>query len=319
LNSEGALIYGEWDNLLASDDPKRDFILDGIKNGFNITTTSYTGHDVWECNYKSATNIARRLKVEQQIIEELRNGRYIITDTKPKIISALGAVDKSDSGKIRLIHDCSRPPGSAVNDYAINEKFSYSSMQDAAALVTPGCYLAKVDLSNAYRSVKIHPSNFEISGLAWTFSGDNKPTIMYDTRLMFGARKSPSIFNELSQAVCRIMKSKGVSRIIAYLDDFLIISDTFEECQRNMQHLLQTLRALGFAINYSKIRGPSQRLTFLGVELDTINYTLRLPDAKLSKFMDEINIMYKRKTASKKELQSLAGRLSWASQIVVGG
>ena len=141
-------------------------------------------------------------------MEELSNGRYVMARSKPRIISALGAVDKPSKNKIRLIHDCSRPEGSALNNLAVNWKLSYQSIQDAISIITPSCYLAKIDFSNAYRSVKIHPDDFEVSGLAWTFSGDNTPSIMYDTRLMFGARLSPAIFNELTQAVCRIMKSK---------------------------------------------------------------------------------------------------------------
>lgn len=301
------------------DEPKRAFLLDGISNGFRVTSKQYEGPDVWEHNYKSATDEKRHTLVEKQIMEELSNGRYVMAPSKPRIISALGAVDKPSKNKIRLIHDCSRPEGSALNDLAVNWKFSYQSIQDAISIITPSCYLAKIDLSNAYRSVKIHPDDFEVSGLAWTFSGDNTPSIMYDTRLMFGARLSPAIFNELTQAVCRIMKSKGVNGIVAYLDDFLIISKTKDECHKQMHCLMETLRYLGFAINYSKVMGPAQCLTFLGIELDTVTCSVRLPEDKLSKFISEVKLMHSSKSTSKRELQSLAGKLSWASQVISGG
>ncbi len=42
-------------------------------------------------NYISATNEATREVVENQIQMELIGGRYIKTDTKPTIVSALGA------------------------------------------------------------------------------------------------------------------------------------------------------------------------------------------------------------------------------------
>ena len=67
---------------------------------------------------------------------------------KPHIVSALGAIPKKNSPDVRLIHDASRPSGSALNDYAINNPFSYQSIQDAVNLVTSGCYFAKLDLSN---------------------------------------------------------------------------------------------------------------------------------------------------------------------------
>ena len=185
-NNEGALKYDAWEAAIPLDYAKRDFLLEGILHGFRVTTKEYDGPPIWENNYKSATEEPRRTLVESQIRTEIANGRYVMATEKPKIISALGAVDKPNSQKIRIIHDCSRPKGSALNDFAVNWKFSYQSVQDAISFITPGCFLAKVDLSNAYRSVKINPADFNVSGLAWTFSGEDSPRIMIDTRLMFG-------------------------------------------------------------------------------------------------------------------------------------
>lgn len=273
---------------------------------------------MWQANYQSTTAPDKAPLVEAQIREEIDNGRYIITKEKPKIISALGAIVK-DSGKVRLIHDCSRPPGNALNDLATCEKFSYQSVQDAVSLITPGCWMYKADLARAYRSVKLHPNEHAISGLEWTFKGDLSPTWMYDSRLMFGARLSPSIFNELSQAVRRIMAIKGFPKCIAYLDDFLLIADTKEECSRQALELIKLLRYLGFSINYNKVVGPAQCITFLGVMLDSINCTLSLPKEKLDIFLQQVEDFNQRKSVSKKQLQSLAGKLSWASQVIQGG
>ena len=37
---------------------------------------------------------------------------------------------------------------------------------------------------------------------------------------------------------------------------------------------------LGFHINYNKVEGPSQSLTFLGIHMDTVSMTLALPEKK---------------------------------------
>ena len=118
---------------------------------------------------------------------------------------------------------------------------------------------------------------------------------------MLGARLSPSIFNELSQAVRCIMAIKGFSRCKAYLDDFLLIADTKE--------LIKLLRYLGFSINYNKVVGPAQRITFLGVELDSNTCTLSLPQEKLETFLQQVKDFNQRKSVSKKQLLSLAGKL----------
>ena len=90
-------------------------------------------------NYKSATNKTVFKKVECQIQEEVDNRRYVVTDKKPKIVSAIGSVPKKGSSKICIIHDCSRPSGGAVNDLVSFEKsFKYQSLQEAIDIISQG-------------------------------------------------------------------------------------------------------------------------------------------------------------------------------------
>ena len=72
--------------------------------------------------------------------------------------------------------------------------------------------------------------------------------------------------------------------MFAYLDDFLIISETMYDCSRDLLLLVRTLRQLGFNINYSKIEGPAQRITFLGITIDTRDLTLTMPEQKQFEF-----------------------------------
>ena len=116
-------------------------------------------------NYQSVRE--NYAKVEQQQNEEIALGHYITTYQKPKIVSALGAIPKKN-GKVRVILDCSRPYGMAVNDFASPNKFQYQTLQDAITHITPSCFLAKLDLSQAYRvvphtSIKLSGNGIEIS------------------------------------------------------------------------------------------------------------------------------------------------------------
>ena len=57
--------------------------------------------------------------------------------------------------------------------------------------------------------------------------------------------------------------------VLAYLDDFLIIESSKQQCQIAVDTLLDLLQSLGFTRNWSKVVQPSQSLCFLGVEMDT--------------------------------------------------
>ena len=133
----------------------------------------------------------------------------------------MAAIPKND-GKIRLIHDASQPTGGALNDYAEKGRCVYESVKDANKIIKPNSVMGKIDLLNAYRTVKIHPRHQQWTGLKCRFDGDDHFTYMVDERLCFGARKSPSIFTQLTQAVIRILANMGHSGIVCYLDDFLI-------------------------------------------------------------------------------------------------
>lgn len=274
-------------------------------------------------NYRSATDESIRDRVEAQIKEEIHNGRYLVVPNKPHIVSALGAIEKKNK-KIRLIHDASRPHGNALNDLWEKEPFSYTSLQDAIDNIKPKYFLAKVDLSNAFRSVKVNPQCHTYTGLKWYFRGDcnstsNHPTYMVDTRLPFGARRSPYIFNKLTQAVCDMMAAKGFPGCKAYLDDFIVIQPSESECRQALTLLMQLLRKLGFAINYSKVEGPVQRIVFLGITLDTNKMTVSLPDEKLKDLYNNLNAVNIRNKVTKRELQCLTGRLNFATQCIYGG
>ena len=264
----------------------------------------------------SATCPENREKVELQITEELKMGNYIITDHKPKIISAIGAIPKKDSDEIRIIHDASRPVGKNLNSYVDYDHCQYTSIDEVTSLLKPNGWMAKVDLRHAYRSVPISQDSWSGTGLKWKFSDTNRPTYMYDTRLPFGASPSPGIFQKLTKSVTRMLKRRGFKAICVYIDDFIIIADTYSECLAAFKELLSILLKLGFSISWRKVVPPTQCLTFLGIEINSIKETISMPSDKLSSLKDDIVTWIDRKKATKREMQQLIGKLNWATKVI---
>ena len=306
-----------WEEELGNDIDS-DFLLKGIQNGFDIIDENVVITPVQLPNHPSAKPGSELYeKATDQVLSEIQCGNYVICDSPPKIVSPMAAIPKPEGG-VRLIHDCSRPSGKSVNDYnSADWQQKFARIDDAANLMTHGCFFAKVDLKHAYRSVKLSNRSQNVTGLSWELGG--RKVFMKDTRLPFGASLSPGIFHRLSQAVKRIMARKGFDLIIVYLDDFLIIAESEKVCAQALSTLIQLLRKLGFAIHWGKVVDPTQKITFLGVELNSIDMTLSLPPEKIESFRQELKSFLNRKRASKRQLQSLAGRLSWAASVVKGG
>ena len=271
-------------------------------------------------NCKSSTDPHVRDKVEAQILKEMIVNNYAIVQDKPTIVSAISAVPKPDSDDIRIIHDCSMPKGKGFNSYAESEYFRFQTLEDALKLVGSGYFLGKIHLKSAYRSVPIHPGNYAGTGWKWKFIGNKvKFTYFVDTRITFGGKKAPEIFNCLTQAVRRIMAKKGFSAIVVYPDDFLIIGESELACRAAFETLLSLLSNLGFEINWKEVVPPTP-LVFLGVLWNTVGCTVSLlPEEKLGALKSYLLEFSLWRRASKRQLQVLAGKLNWTCRVVYWG
>lgn len=54
-----------------------------------------------------------------------------------------------------------------------------------------------------------------------------------------------------------------------------------EECAEAMRALKETCQELGMPLEPNKEEGPSEVITFLGIEIDSTNMEVRLPQDKL--------------------------------------
>ena len=92
----------------------------------------------------------------------------------------------------------------------------------------------------------------------------------------------------------------GFPAIVNYLGDFLIIGNTHTECQHGLTTLINLLHSLGFNISWKKAVSPSQRVTFLGKELDSSTMWICLPAVKLDRLHALITSFSEKVSASKR-------------------
>ena len=158
-------------------------------------------------------------KVSLRISEEKAAGRLVPT-TREAVhgIAAIGMVDKQRSGfvKYRVVHDLSRPHGGSVNDGINMGKRKFATFQTACDLMRPHCYMSKIDLANAYRSVPMAPEWWPRHALQW------EGQVYMDLRMPFGNSGAPAAFDRITQAIVRHMKAGGyVPSLCGILGRFL--------------------------------------------------------------------------------------------------
>ena len=91
-----------------------------------------------------------------------------------------------------------------------------------------------------------------------------------------------------------------------------VIYQSFAEGGLDFVTLINLLHYLGFNVSWRKLISPTQRITFLGIELDSSAMCLRLLENKLNRLINLVNTFSKKASASKCQLQSLAGFLNFA-------
>ena len=317
-------VYSEWAKQLQFH-PDIEFynhVLNGIANGFHI------GFNPSKAQCVSAKRNMRSAQQHSSVVEDYLEKEVsmsrVIGPLSDKIsgvqINKFGVIPKNHQpGKWRIIVDLSSPDKASVNDGISQElcSLSYVSVDDAVRQILelgPGAMLAKLDIQSAYRIVPLHSADRWLLGMSW-----NRQTYI-DTVLPFGLRSAPIIFTAIADALQWVIESHGVQHIMHYLDDYLLLGPPESlECQRALETTLTYCQNLGVPVADHKTEGPSTLLVFLGIEIDTINRTLRLPREKLCQLQEEIRSWAGRRSCKKKALLSLIGQLQHACCVVQPG
>lgn len=125
-------------------------------------------------------------------------------------------------------------------------------------------WATSIDLKDAYLHVPVHPSDqrflaFNYQGVDFVFQA-----------MPFGLSTAPHVFTRVTRAITAFLRRRGIT-VFAYLDDWLIVSRSRPEAQRDTEVTTTLLRRLGWIINLEKSSlNPSQNLVYLGARLDLL-------------------------------------------------
>ena len=265
--------------------------------------------------------------VSRLITEEIQKG-YIIGPFE-KIpyqcyrINPVGLAEGKYSKKKRLIVDMSAPHNNddhaSLNELINKEDYSlqYVTVDHAIKIIQKlgkGSWLCKADITDAFKQIPIHPS-------LWPYHGiQHHDKYYFFTRLVFGSRSSPKIFDYLSTVVCWILQNNyGIANILHLLDDFLTIDSPSTEALRTMALLHHVFARLGIQLSNTKNMGPCTELEYLGITLDTIKMEARLPEDKLHRITELVHQFINRKSCTKRDMLSLLGHLNFACRVIIPG
>ncbi|XP_073707221.1 uncharacterized protein [Garra rufa] len=237
-------------------------------------------------------------------------------------VSPIGIATRKFSGKKRLIIDLSSPhnsPFPSINSLIPLEEFSlhYHDVDQAITLIKKagrGAWLAKVDITSAFKVMPIHPDFWHLFGIRW------KNKFYFAVRLTFGCRSSPKIFDTLSEAICWILSNNyNIPYLIHLLDDFLIISPADSVPAAHLLTTQKLFSELGVPLAKEKTEGPATSIEFLGINLDSQKFQASLPKEKIDRTILVASTLITSSSCSKRELLSVLGHLNFAMRIIPQG
>ena len=178
-------------------------------------------------------------------------------------ISPFMTREKADSNHRRVIIDLSFPPDHSINagvtpDVYLGTPFllTLPTIDDITRKIIKlgkGSLLYKIDVSRAFRHVKMDPKDYSLLGL-------RLQDYFIDTCLPFGFRHGSAIFQCLSDAGHHFMHQKG-HQVTNYIDD-VIGHATVSQAGPSFQILKDLL--LGFALSDKKMEPPYHQMCLSG-------------------------------------------------------
>ena len=176
----------------------------------------------------------------------------------------------------------------------------------------PGCMIWKTDYSAYYKQLNSDPG--DLPHLAFAF--DNR--VYFESRLPFGLRSSCLNAQRVTNAVILIFETKSRAFLAGYIDDCVGCS-IVAMATYDYTTFRQLNRELGLTTTDPKCVAPCFALVWIGLECDTQDMKLRIPEDKRSRLIQFLQQWLEKVRASKTELQAILGVLNHAAAAIIVG
>ena len=106
--------------------------------------------------------------------------------------------------------------------------------------------------------------------------------VSYQSRVLcFGLTTAPQVFTRLMAPISAILHRYGM-RMLRYLDDWLILTESRTTCLLARDRLLQVCEELGLQVNFRKSSLiPSQDMTYLGMQIQSVRFIAKLTETRV--------------------------------------
>jgi hypothetical protein len=132
-----------------------------------------------------------------------------------------------------------------INEKIPYRKFQIESIKQLRQMLREGDFMTSIDLMDGYLHIPIARESQNLLQFSW-----NGRFYRFQA-LPFGLASAPWVFTKIIRPIVQLCRSRGI-RLMAYLDDFIVLGASQQECMENTQFVLHLLERLGWLVNYKK-------------------------------------------------------------------
>lgn len=226
---------------------------------------------------------------------------------KGEYISQIFLRPKKD-GSYRLILNLK-----GLNQYVEYFHFKMDTVWSAIKLMKPHCYMASVDLKDAYYSVSVKDQHRKF--LKFTWHGQ----LYQYTCLPNGLALCPRKFTKLVKPLFSNLRLQG-HLSSNYIDDSFLAGDSFEQCARNVVDTVCLLDSAGFVIHPVKsVLIPEKEIVFLGFKLNSVTMSVSLTTEKGLRIKAACEKLLQNKCPTIREVATVLGLMTSSFPAVTFG
>ena len=197
----------------------------------------------------------------------------VILQAEPErrqFVSSVFTRPKKDGSK-RMILNLKK-----LNKFFTRNKFKMESLNHVLDALVPNCFMASVDLKDAYFSIPIY------AGHTRYLKFSHRDKLFKFVAMPNGYGPAMRAFTKVTKVPFTSLRQKGHISVV-YVDDTYLQRDTYQTCMKNVIDTINMLRSLGFTIHAEKSVFPQQEITFLGFVLNSIDMSITLTLEKKQK------------------------------------
>lgn len=253
--------------------------------------------------YQHRISVPSRTRQEHSLIDEeiakLIDKKVIIkVEPQPdQILSGIFLHPKKD-GSFRLILNLKQ-----FNIFVTYHHFKMDSLSTIIKLVVKDCFMASIDLKDAYYSIPIHSSCRKYLRFEW-----NGKTFEY-TCLPNGLSCCPRKFTKILKPILAHLHRLG-NISVGHIDDLYLQGSTYDQCVSNVVDTIVLFDRAGFVVHPTKSSLiPSQEIVVLGFTINSIKMIVALTREKASQLRHDCLVVLKHQKISIREAARIIGKI----------